>query len=61
MLLSKIENKITSLKNEVISNERKESLQPLIQYIQQKVNEGKNINLNSICTNNSCRSHFTTI
>lgn len=61
MLLSKIENKITSLKNEVISNERKESLQPFIQYIQQKVNDGKNINLNFICTHNSRRSHLSQI
>ncbi len=61
MLLSQIENTIISLKNEVISTERKESLQPFIQFIQQKIEEGKNINLNFICTHNSRRSHLSQV
>lgn len=61
MLLLSIQNKLTSLRNEVISEERKKSLQPLIDYIQEKVNQGKNINLNFICTHNSRRSHLSQV
>ena len=44
-----------------ISNERKNVLEPLIQYIQQKVNNGLDINLNFICTHNSRRSHLSQV
>lgn len=41
-----------------ISEERKVVLQPLIEYIQNKVNSNKAIRLNFICTHNSRRSHL---
>src|SRR5690554_243994 len=44
-----------------ISEERKTLLQPLIDYIQQKVNKQEQISLNFICTHNSRRSHLAQI
>ncbi|MCP2028225.1 arsenate reductase [Flavobacterium sp. HSC-32F16] len=44
-----------------ISNERKLMLQPLITYIQNKVNNEEHIRLNFICTHNSRRSHLSQI
>lgn len=46
---------------EINTGERKEILEPLIHFIQRKVNEGQNINLNFICTHNSRRSHLAQI
>lgn len=44
-----------------ISEERKNILQPLIDFVQQKVNERQDINLNFICTHNSRRSHLSQV
>lgn len=44
-----------------ISEERKTILQPLINFVQQKVNNEKEINLNFICTHNSRRSHLSQV
>ncbi len=44
-----------------ISSERKLVLQPLINFIQEKVNKNENVLLNFICTHNSRRSHFSQI
>lgn len=44
-----------------IPEERKAILQVLIEYIQQKVDQDKEINLNFICTHNSRRSQFSQI
>ncbi len=44
-----------------ITEERKEVLQPLIDYIQNKVNLQQEIQLNFICTHNSRRSHLSQI
>ncbi len=41
--------------------ERKASLQLLIDYIQQKVTAGRPVNLNFICTHNSRRSHLAQV
>ncbi len=41
-----------------ISNKRKELLQPLISFIQSKLEDKEEINLNFICTHNSRRSQF---
>lgn len=46
---------------ENISTDRKAVLQPLVDYIQQKVNDNKAVNLNFICTHNSRRSHLAQI
>jgi arsenate reductase len=44
-----------------VSHERQAVLQPLIDYIQLKVNEEEPIRLNFICTHNSRRSHLSQI
>lgn len=44
-----------------ISEERKETLQPLIDFLQKKVDFDKIIRLNFICTHNSRRSHLAQI
>ncbi len=44
-----------------VSEERKAILQPLIDFVQQKVHYGADINLNFICTHNSRRSHFAQV
>ena len=61
MLYQQIENTIATLKLDTIYNERKLTLQPLIDYIQTKVTENKNANLNFICTHNSRRSHLSQV
>lgn len=61
MLFQQIGNTFISLKIASIKNERKEVLQPLIDYIQSKVAENKNVNLNFICTHNSRRSHLSQV
>lgn len=44
-----------------VPDERKEVLQPLIDYIQNKVTTNQEIRLNFICTHNSRRSHLSQI
>lgn len=44
-----------------VSEERKEVLQPLVEYIQNKVDTYETIRLNFICTHNSRRSHLSQI
>lgn len=60
-LFSEIENKIKALNPESILEERKIILQPLIEYIQSKINNNQVIRLNFICTHNSRRSHLTQV
>jgi arsenate reductase (thioredoxin) len=60
-LFSKIENTIKDLKIQEITIERKTILQPLVAFIQKKVNEQTAIRLNLICTHNSRRSHLAQI
>ena len=56
-----IENTIAALDMETISNERKETLSPLIAYIQEKVQTDQEIRINFICTHNSRRSHLSQV
>lgn len=60
-MLQKLLNTIQSLHWEEITTDRKKVLQPLMDFVQQKVTEGKEINLNFICTHNSRRSHLAQI
>ncbi|MDO6803495.1 protein-tyrosine-phosphatase [Wenyingzhuangia sp. 1_MG-2023] len=60
-LFNSIENILSTLDVTSISNERKETLQPLVAYIQTKVSENKPIRINFICTHNSRRSHLSQI
>ncbi|MBN9292427.1 MAG: protein-tyrosine-phosphatase [Flavobacteriia bacterium] len=52
---------ISNLDIQNISKERKTILQPLIDYIKEKVCNQEKINLNFICTHNSRRSHFSQV
>ncbi|REC79299.1 protein-tyrosine-phosphatase [Chryseobacterium elymi] len=52
---------IESISIDTISEERKTVLQPLTDYIQDKVKIGEAIRLNFICTHNSRRSHLSQI
>ena len=52
---------IASISKITVSEERKEVLQPLIDYIQNKVNHQEEVRLNFICTHNSRRSHLSQI
>lgn len=52
---------IDQLQLQSIKKERKAILQPLIDVVQQKVNNGKETNLNFICTHNSRRSHLAQV
>lgn len=52
---------IQSISEIPVPNERKEILQSLIDYIQNKVNHNEEIRLNFICTHNSRRSHLSQI
>lgn len=60
-LFSEIENVIKNLNIESLSAERKETLQPLIDFIQSKVINQQEIRLNLICTHNSRRSHLSQV
>ncbi|PLK43966.1 protein-tyrosine-phosphatase [Emticicia sp. TH156] len=44
-----------------ISEERKSTLQPLIDFVQQKTDNKQEININFICTHNSRRSHLSQV
>jgi arsenate reductase len=52
---------IASFSSQSISDERKEVLLSLVDYIQEKVNARESIRLNFICTHNSRRSHLSQI
>ena len=52
---------IEQLQLQNISEERKATLQPLIDFVQQKTTGKEQININFICTHNSRRSHLSQI
>lgn len=60
-LFSKIEYTISTISGVTIASDRKGILQPLIDFIQEKVNDNQEIRLNFICTHNSRRSHLSQI
>lgn len=60
-LFPEIDAFIRDLNPDSVSNERKVILQPLIDFIQEKVNNKQEIRLNFICTHNSRRSHLSQI
>ena len=61
MLFKTIENQVEKLDINSISLERQGVLKPLIHLIQSKVDDGKTIRLNFICTHNSRRSHLSQV
>jgi arsenate reductase len=60
-LFEKLENTIENLDITTISEERKQELQILIDYLQSKKEVGLAIRLNFICTHNSRRSHLSQV
>lgn len=60
-LLPSVQQKIASFDLNSVSEERKEVLEPLIQYIKSKLDENEQIKLHFICTHNSRRSQFAQI
>ncbi|WKD86460.1 Arsenate reductase [Polaribacter huanghezhanensis] len=60
-LLPEIEFVISTLNVDTITNKRKEILYPLIDFINTKVDDNKEIWLNFICTHNSRRSHLAQV
>ena len=60
-IFPEIEKTIRSFNFEIISEERKLVLQPLIDFIQSKHNNQQEIRLNFICTHNSRRSHLSQV
>lgn len=61
MIYTEIQNTIAGIDVNSISEERKTVLQPLINYIREKVSTNKEIRLNFICTHNSRRSHLSQV
>lgn len=60
-LFLKIDQLIGSLKPETVPEDRKEVLQPLIEFVQQKVARNQKVRINFICTHNSRRSHLSQV
>ena len=60
-LLPKIEETLKSLQTVSVSEERKIILQPLVEYLRDKIAAQEPIRLNFICTHNSRRSHLSQI
>lgn len=57
-MLEKVRNYLEILDENALSIERKAVLQPLVDYIQNKLDANLDIKLNFICTHNSRRSQF---
>ena len=60
-MFDKIKILIDQLNIDEISDERKEILNSLVEYIKLKKSSGEEVQLNFICTHNSRRSHLTQI
>lgn len=61
ILFPEIEKVVSSFKFNNITSERQNILQPLIDFIQLKIDNKEDIRLNLICTHNSRRSHLSQI
>lgn len=61
ILLPKIESLVPSFDFETITKERKDTLQPLVDFIRSKFEQQSEIRLNFICTHNSRRSHLSQV
>lgn len=61
MALKEIEEYISGLKPESIPAARRELLNILIEFLQEKVTKKEEISLNFICTHNSRRSHLSQV
>lgn len=61
IMFSEIQIVISQLNLNAISDERKVTLQPLVEFVQAKVNKREAARINFICTHNSRRSHLSQI
>lgn len=61
ILFPELEKTIRTIDFANILTDRKSVLQPLIDYIQTRVNNQQEVRLNFICTHNSRRSHFSQV
>ncbi|MEB2783801.1 protein-tyrosine-phosphatase [Algoriphagus persicinus] len=61
ILLPRLAETVEKARSLPIADERKAVLQVLIDYIQEKLRAGEELNLNFICTHNSRRSQFSQI
>lgn len=61
MMFQNLSKTIEIISQISVSEERKVGIQPLVEYIQKKVNSNEVIRLNFICTHNSRRSHLSQI
>lgn len=61
LLFDNISVFISKLDSDTISQERKEVLQPLAEFIQSKVSAAQPVRINFICTHNSRRSHLSQV
>jgi arsenate reductase len=61
ILYPKIQSLVQSFDFTIISKERKDILQSLIDFIQSKFDDQQEIRLNLICTHNSRRSHLSQV
>ena len=60
-MYSNLKTTLATIATISISEERKEILQPLVDYIQGKIDTQNTIRLNFICTHNSRRSHLSQV
>ena len=60
-MYSNLKTTLATIATISISEERKEILQPLVDYIQGKIDKQNTIRLNFICTHNSRRSHLSQV
>lgn len=60
-LFNIIDEFVSSLDQDDVGQNRKDLVQPLIDFIQEKVLSGEEIRLNFICTHNSRRSHLSQV
>ncbi|WP_299126339.1 protein-tyrosine-phosphatase [uncultured Winogradskyella sp.] len=61
MIYPQIVSQIKDLDINLISDERKTILEPLIDFVKEKTEQDQIINLNFICTHNSRRSHLSQV
>ena len=61
MLFQEIEHLIKGLNTDAIAENRKATLQPLIDFIQTKIANNQDVRIHFICTHNSRRSHLSQV
>tara|TARA_B100001059_G_scaffold143338_1_gene143341 strand:+ start:247 stop:864 length:618 start_codon:yes stop_codon:yes gene_type:complete len=61
MVFKKLKFVIDQIDEKSVSSERQSSLRPLIDYIEEKLINNKQVSLNFICTHNSRRSHLAQV